>query len=90
MFKDSMPASDSAAKKRTAANRAWSFLVARGRVMREGGSQRFAVFPPPDGGADGLLTMNTGGPEDDAPIGWSVHWTDATRPQAVDNSGNSD
>jgi hypothetical protein len=65
-------------------NRGWNYLVSRGRVMREGSSQRLGVFPPPDGAADGLLTLNTGGPEDAPVDGWSIHWPAADRPQAVD------
>lgn len=53
-------------------HRAWAFLLQRGRVMRYGTSQRFAMFPPPDGGPDGLITANTGGPDDMPPDGWSL------------------
>jgi hypothetical protein len=80
-----MPTGD---HRRKAWTRTWAFLLSRGRVMRYGTSQRFAVFPPPDGSADGMLTMNTGGPEDAPPDGWSIHWPqqDAeSYPQAVDN-----
>jgi hypothetical protein len=52
--------------------RAWAFLLQRGRVMRYGTSQRFAVFPPPDGGPDGMLTANDGSPADMPPDGWST------------------
>lgn len=71
--------------------RAWAFLLSRGRVMRFGNSQRFSVFAPPDGAADGLLTMNTGDPDDAPPDGWSLHWPkDDDRPQPVDKPGDSD
>lgn len=60
--------------RRKAWTRVWAHLLRRGRVMRYGTSQRFAVFPPPDGGADGMLTANTGGPDDAPPDGWSIHW----------------
>lgn len=53
--------------------RAWALLLQRGRVMRYGSSQRFAVFPPPDGAADGMLTSNSGGPDDAPPDGWTLH-----------------
>lgn len=64
-----LPAANSRAK---AWHRAWALLLERGRVMRHGTSQRFAVFPPPDGAADGMLTPNTGGPDDAPPDGWSL------------------
>lgn len=64
-----LPGADS---RRKAWVRAWAFLLGRGRVMRYGTSQRFAVFPPPDGAADGLVTANTGGPDDMPPDGWSI------------------
>lgn len=57
---------------RKAWHRTWAFLLGRGRVMRYGTSQRFAMFPPPDGGPDGLITANTGGPDDMPPDGWSL------------------
>lgn len=53
-------------------HRAWAFLLERGRVMRYGTSQRFAMLAPPDGGADGMITANTGGPEDAPPSPWSL------------------
>lgn len=62
---------------------AWNELVARGRVMRFGNADRFAVFAPPDGAAEGVLTVNTGGPEDAPPEGWSIHWPDSDRPDTV-------
>lgn len=52
--------------------RAWAFLLARGRVMRYGTSQRMAVYPPLHGGPDGLLTANGGSPDEAPPEGWSV------------------
>jgi hypothetical protein len=52
--------------------RAWAFLLQRGRVMRYGTSQRFAVYPPLDGGPEGMLTANSGQPEETPPDGWSV------------------
>jgi hypothetical protein len=52
--------------------RAWALLLQRGRVMRYGTSQRFAVFPPPDGGPDGMLTANDGSVDDMPPDGWST------------------
>jgi hypothetical protein len=51
--------------------RAWAFLLERGRVMRREGSDRFAVYPPLDGGADGMLTRNSGRPDEAPPSGWS-------------------
>lgn len=75
---------------RSAWHRAWTLLVSRGRVIREHGSQRLRVFPPPDGAGDGLLTMNTGGPEDAAPDGWSILGPEADRQQAVDKAVDSD
>jgi hypothetical protein len=66
--------------RRMAATRAWDLLVSRGRVIREGSSQRFGVYPPPDGAADGLLTMNTWTPEEAPPEGWSV-----VRPESGDS-----
>lgn len=65
-----LPTGDS---KRKAWVRAWALLLERGRVMRYGTSQRFAVFPPPDGGPDGYLTPydpNAVG-ADLPPDGWS-------------------
>lgn len=50
--------------------RAWALLLARGRVMRYGNSQRFAVYPPIDGRVDGMLTANGGTPEESPPEGW--------------------
>jgi hypothetical protein len=73
------------ASRRAEWHHAWNELVARGRVMRFGNTDRFAVFAPPDGSTEGMLTMNTGGPEDSPPDGWSIHWPDSDRPQAVDN-----
>lgn len=52
--------------------RAWALLLQRGRVMRYGTSQRFAVFPPQDGAADGMLTANDGSADDMPPDGWSI------------------
>jgi hypothetical protein len=60
--------------RRQAWRRAWALLVSRGRVMRYGSSERFRVFLPPDGSADGVLTMNTGGVDDMPPDGWNLHW----------------
>jgi hypothetical protein len=73
--------------RRMAAHRAWSFLVSRGRVMRYAGSQRFGVFPPPDGAPDGLLTMNTGGPDETPPDGWEIHWPPSDRAAAESGNG---
>jgi len=56
---------------------AWALLLERGRMMRYGTSQRFAALPPPDGAEAGLITRNTGGPDDAPPSGWSLHWTTA-------------
>jgi len=64
-----LPSADSRKK---AWERAWAFLLERGRVMRFGTSQRFAVFPPRDGGEDGMITANTGDPYDGPPEGWSL------------------
>jgi hypothetical protein len=52
--------------------RAWAFLLGRGRVMRFGTSQRMAVYPPLDGGPDGMLTANGGTPDESPPEGWSL------------------
>lgn len=68
--------------RRQAWRRAWAYLVSRGRVMRYGSSERFRVFLPPDGASDGVLTMNTGGPDDMPPDGWNVHWPDDDRATA--------
>lgn len=76
----------SASMQRSAWHRAWALLVSRGRVMREGNSQRLGVFAPPDGAADGLLTMNTDRPDDAPPDGWSILWPASDHPQAVGNA----
>jgi hypothetical protein len=68
--------------RRQAWRRAWAFLVSRGRVMRYGSSERFRVFPPPDGSTDGVLTMNTGGADDMPPDGWNTHWPEDDRAAA--------
>lgn len=52
--------------------RAWAFLLGRGRVMRYGTSQRFAVFPPAVAGLEGMLTQNGGTPDEAPPEGWSL------------------
>lgn len=71
--------------RRMAAQRAWNFLVARGRVMREGSSQRFGVFPPPDGAADGLLTMNSG-LDDLPPNGWTILRLESDQDESEESS----
>jgi len=68
------------ATRRSAWHRAWALLLSRGRVMRYGTSQRFSVFAPPDGAADGLITMNDGSAEDMPPVGWQIHWPESDRP----------
>jgi hypothetical protein len=64
------------ANTRKAWARTWALLLSRGRVIRYGSSQRFKVFPPPDGAVDGLLTQNDGSPEDSPPAPWTIYWTD--------------
>jgi hypothetical protein len=64
--------------------RAWAFLLGRGRVMRFGTSQRLAVFPPLDGGPDGMLTANGGTPGEAPPEGWSL-MTVSTDKELSDN-----
>jgi hypothetical protein len=65
--------------RRSAWHEAWNLLVSRGRVMRYGRTDRYSVFAPPDGSADGMLTMNTGGPDDMPPDGWEIHWPESDR-----------
>lgn len=59
--------------------RTWALLLSRGRVMRFGTSQRFAVFPPPEGSSAGMLTRNDGSADDMPPDGWSLHHPEADK-----------
>lgn len=63
----------------TAFYEAWNELQRRGRMMRYGTSAKYAAFLPPDGAAEGWLTINTEEPDDSPPDGWGLHWPEADR-----------